>query len=178
MVATGLLRRLGVTSVSEIGIEKNGRWVCWVGPWGRTTAGYAVYKHEYVHRVAYAWKHGEIPEYHEVHHRCHTRACFRPSHLKALISSDHRGEHLVGSCRRGHPYPESKRPGRNDCAICHREREARRHAAQSHLLRERVVAVRAAVAAGQSENEVAHLFGVTPSTVRRYVRREVYADIH
>jgi len=30
------------------------------------------------------------------------------------------------SCVNGHPYPESRRPGRKDCAVCHREQELKR----------------------------------------------------
>jgi hypothetical protein len=34
------------------------------------------------------------------------------------------------ACSKGHPYPESKRPGRSSCAVCHREQElARKRAA-------------------------------------------------
>lgn len=30
------------------------------------------------------------------------------------------------ACRKGHPFPESRRPGRSDCAVCHRERSVAR----------------------------------------------------
>lgn len=34
------------------------------------------------HRVSYAWANGEIPEGMYVDHRCHTRNCVRPDHLR------------------------------------------------------------------------------------------------
>lgn len=33
---------------------------------------------------------------------------------------------MKSSCPHGHPYPESLRPGRRDCAVCHREAQLRR----------------------------------------------------
>jgi hypothetical protein len=37
------------------------------------------------------------------------------------------------ACGRGHPFPESLRPGRKDCAICHRLRERRRKSGSEEL---------------------------------------------
>lgn len=34
------------------------------------------------------------------------------------------------ACRHGHPYPESQRKGRSDCAVCHREDALRRNRAK------------------------------------------------
>ena len=33
---------------------------------------------------------------------------------------------MKAACSKGHPFPESCRPGRSDCAVCHRERELAR----------------------------------------------------
>ena len=33
------------------------------------------------------------------------------------------------ACPKDHPYPESRRPGRSDCAVCHRESQLRRYQA-------------------------------------------------
>lgn len=71
---------------------------------------------------------GPIPAGREVHHQCENKGCWEGLHLVALTRAEHLAMHSKESCSRGHPYPESKRPGRNDCAVCHREDERARYA--------------------------------------------------
>ncbi len=40
-----------------------------------------------VHRLAFEWAFGEIPEGMQVDHRCHTRNCVRPDHLRLVTNA-------------------------------------------------------------------------------------------
>lgn len=63
------------------------------------------------HRVAYEMAHGPIPEGHQVHHTCETKACQNPAHLVAMEPGAHTlaGSGFSGTnsrkthCKRGHP---------------------------------------------------------------------------
>lgn len=47
------------------------------------------------HRYAYELANGPAPDGHQVHHRCHTRACVRPDHLRATSRSQNMAERKV-----------------------------------------------------------------------------------
>lgn len=119
-----LRAQLGLTASDTTGTNDHG---CWLWPFGKTSAGYGVTRRRpqrYVHRIAWEWATGQSAEGLEVHHECHVRSCFNPEHLDGLDGRSHRHTHATAdSCANGHPYPESKRPGRNDCAVCHRDAE-------------------------------------------------------
>lgn len=91
---------------------------------------------ESVHRAVCAVFHGPIPEGWHVDHvwdrGCRSRACFWPDHLEAVTQAENNrrtGEAIRQRRSRpcGHSWADT-RPGRSDCAICHREREAQRRA--------------------------------------------------
>lgn len=44
--------------------------------------------------------------------------------------ADDCSSYMKSECPRGHAFPESLRPGRSDCAVCHREDERRRRRAK------------------------------------------------
>lgn len=73
---------------------------------------------------------------------CRVAGCDRPvvvrkhelckrHHHRLLRYGDPTGKPVPRSgpaaCGRGHPYPESRRPGRGDCAVCHQEAQRRRY---------------------------------------------------
>lgn len=65
---------------------------CWV--WQRSTiSGYGCLGYKgavrLAHRVYYLELVGEIPEGHDLHHRCETRRCVNPAHLEPILHSDH-----------------------------------------------------------------------------------------
>lgn len=67
----------------------------WTGP--IVDHGYGQYSITGVHIMAhrYAWEAevGEIPYRYQIHHKCGTKNCVRPSHLESLSVKDHRSKH-------------------------------------------------------------------------------------
>lgn len=65
-------------------VDKTGE--CWLWTALCNHDGYGRFKYEgkmvYSHRLAYEWVYCEIPEGAQVDHRCHTRNCVRPEHLR------------------------------------------------------------------------------------------------
>jgi hypothetical protein len=43
-----------------------------------------------VHRLAYEWRYGPIPEDHQIHHGCNRPLCVNPLHLLAVTIAEHR----------------------------------------------------------------------------------------
>lgn len=84
-----------------------------------------------VHRAVYEALVGPIPQGLEIDHLCRNRACYNPRHLEPVshLENVRRGAKVVAnknSCPKGHPYPESLRYTRNECRICHNDRERTR----------------------------------------------------
>lgn len=67
--------------------------VCLLATIGRTSNGYARVGLDWAHRVVFAAVYGPIGDGLHVHHRCHRRACLRPSHLAALTPREHAAAH-------------------------------------------------------------------------------------
>ena len=115
---------------------KNG---CLVWTRATTPMGYGVIrlhqKNEYVHRLAYLLWVGEIPTRHHIHHRCHTRACFEPTHLIAVSPREHGKQHEKEHCARGHSMADAYLVKIGDrkrrvCRSCHNlRRKGLHHAA-------------------------------------------------
>ena len=61
---------------------------CWLWTASCTTDGYGKFwnggKLVVPHRLSYEWTHGDIPDGMQVDHRCHTRNCVRPDHLRLV----------------------------------------------------------------------------------------------
>jgi len=64
----------------------------------------------------------------DLHHICENRLCWNVEHLEQVPHSVHPALHsrLGDACPKGHPYPQSLRRTRRECAVCHRERERER----------------------------------------------------
>ena len=62
--------------------------VCWLWPGYVDRGGYGVVsadgKTQFAHRVAYAHRHGSIPDGLVIDHLCRQRSCFNPAHLEAV----------------------------------------------------------------------------------------------
>jgi hypothetical protein len=66
---------------------------CWEWTGSIGLQGYGQYRTEetslYVHRVAYELYVGRIPDEMVLHHTCHNRRCFNPTHLKPTTRANH-----------------------------------------------------------------------------------------
>lgn len=118
--ATSLKRLRGATLEERLWFRTQIENECWVfdglgGPIKNDGTQYAHIKvggqMAAVHRVAYEEFVGPIPDGWQVHHRCGTKPCWRPEHLQALSTADHRRVHHAERprfCPRGHEYtPEN-----------------------------------------------------------------------
>lgn len=117
---------------------------CWIYQGGTNSVGYGVIgrggkegRHVYVHRSAYLFFIGEIPEGLVLDHLCRRRNCCNPWHLEPVT---HRVNLLRGvgpsavaakatECVNGHPFDEANtyrnpRTGHRACRAC-RNRVAR-----------------------------------------------------
>lgn len=82
------------------------------------------------HRHVYEERNGPIPPGLIVHHTCGEKRCLNPDHLELMTRLKHNRLHLrVDECRHGHPWVEENlyvdKNGREQCATCSRERQAR-----------------------------------------------------
>lgn len=59
---------------------------CWIWTAGRINSTYGHFTMDstsfLAHRVSFTWEHGPIPDGVEIDHKCHNKACVRPSHLR------------------------------------------------------------------------------------------------
>jgi hypothetical protein len=80
------------------------------------------------HVASYSTLVRAIPDGHEVHHLCGTKACWRPAHLIAMTDEEHNRLHHLrkdGQCKRGHDMTKENSllltNGRIACKACARE---------------------------------------------------------
>lgn len=81
-------------------VDKSGE--CWLWMASCYPTGYGQFNDGvtmvYAHRLAYAWAYGEIPKGAHIDHRCSTRNCVRPAHLR-LTTPSQNGQHRRGANR-------------------------------------------------------------------------------
>lgn len=114
----------------NVKILENGCWL-WTGYIRED--GYGQFSGKrlmYVHLWAYKHFNGEIPNGHELHHRCENHACANPDHLEPLTKPDHlaKGNSPPAQnkrkvfCIRGHSLINAPvdRHGWRICKVCQR----------------------------------------------------------
>jgi len=76
----------GMTMRDRLDMHTNKTGDCWIWTAWKNSKGYGHInvggKLRGAHRVAYELAHGPIPKGVEIDHKCHTRACVRPDHLR------------------------------------------------------------------------------------------------
>ncbi len=85
------------------------------------------------HREAWEQAHGPIPAGYELHHLCHSRACYEVEHLQLVTPAEHRRVEGLETthCPAGHEYtPENtyirtNGNGYRQCRACRREQMRR-----------------------------------------------------
>lgn len=115
---------------------ENGCWL-WIGTCA-DDRGYAQYRGEYVHRLAYAAVHGPIPDGLVIDHLCRQPSCVRPSHLEAVTQRENllRGETINArnaakeTCPKGHRAYRTRGDGSRRCVECDRARDRERDRAR------------------------------------------------
>jgi hypothetical protein len=132
---------------------------CWDWLGALYTHGYGIFSFKHdgrnirvrAHRFAWLASRGEIPAGYEVCHRCDNTACVNPDHL---FLGTHRENHL-----------DSVRKGR------------KRVWGIQKLNAEQVYAIRARVAAGELQKDVAKAFGVSRNNVCGIVHRKSWQHL-
>jgi hypothetical protein len=75
---------------------------CWIWQAGRTGNGYGSFgiagRSYRAHRIAYEMAYGPIPTAAEIDHRCHSRLCVNPEHLRAVTKKQNQ-ENRAGPWR-------------------------------------------------------------------------------
>ncbi len=103
---------------------------CWV--WTRATMrGYGCLtrliqgKRPLVHVYVYEHAIGPVPEGKQLHHVCHNKACYNPTHLLPLTRSEHRRLHAGDHCSKCGTAYSPKKNGKRYCKPCQNVRHRR-----------------------------------------------------
>ena len=118
---------------------------CWTWTAACTTGGYGQFnlgggRKAYVHRLAYEWLVGAIPDGLVIDHLCRNRLCCNPAHLEPVVQRTNveRGRAVLHvdrwqdasatkkrgltHCKYGHPFDEAntiqRKAGRRGCRAC------------------------------------------------------------
>jgi len=112
---------------------------CWLWTGATQKSGYGginiAGRRHLVHRVAYEFVIGPIPDGLEIDHTCGTRNCVNPEHLEVVSHAENmrRGYWTTKThCRNGHEFtPDNTKievGGYRRCLTCRRATDARRRA--------------------------------------------------
>lgn len=142
-------------------------------------------KNSRAHRIIYERHRGPISQGFDLHHLCGNRRCVNPDHLEPLDRTEHGLLHnpgapdLLRDCL-GCGVTLKRRQGEHRNAFIRRKFCSRicgiRHC-HSQLNPAMVKQIRACVAAGATQAQVAHRFGVGCTAVNNIVHRRTWADV-
>lgn len=172
---------------------------CWIWIASYTDSGYGRFsftKGHWVpaHRFSWELHNAPIPQGLWVLHRCDTPACVRPNHLFLGTVTDNARDMAAKGRGVFQQHPERAPRGERNGSIKHPERLARGDDNPSRKYPERrprgeqhanarlsipaVLAIRRAVAAGESVTGIANRYQIAPSTVYAIVTRRTWAWLH
>ncbi len=158
---------------------------CWLWTARRDRYGYGKFRPNGAHssevgahRVSWVIEHGSIPTDKILCHTCDVRHCVNPSHMWLGTPA----ENSADMARKGRAVP-----GNTSATAARGERNAmhngtaRRHVGEANraarLTVEQVLAIRDAVAAGESQCSVARRTGVPQPHISRIVLRKIWAHV-
>jgi hypothetical protein len=102
----------------QTSIDKSGCWL-WTGT--KSHNGYGQMKVNKrltsPHRFIYAYFFGDIPDGLEIDHKCRTRACCNPRHLRAITHKENQSVLIRNTCKYGHTF-ELMANGKKFCREC------------------------------------------------------------
>ncbi len=152
-------------------VDKSGE--CWLWTGNRYPNGYGRVwwkgASHGAHRVAWELATTAWPGDSQVLHRCDNPQCVNPAHLFLGTQRDNMRDRLTkGKYARGDQHP----------ARAHPERVLRgRTHGNAKLTEADVAEIRRRVAAGEKRNQIAALFGVTPTLVGGIVKRRTWRHV-
>lgn len=155
---------------------------CWLWTAGQFLGGYGAFfingGMRRAHRISYEWFVGPVPAGHFVCHHCDTPRCVRPEHLYAGTREDNTEDMLrrgrVASGKRNGTRTRPETHGLHH----HPEKAARGKAAKkSDLTTEDVQSIRQRHARGETQTDLARVYGVTQAAIWRIIRRQTWAHV-
>jgi hypothetical protein len=131
---------------------------CWYWIGSIDALGYGRFSHleeSRAHRVSYRIFHGDIASSMKVMHKCDTRCCVNPAHLITGTQA----QNVADMVSKRRQKPTSLTGESNPMA---------------KLTIAKVAEMRALVGAGARQRDMCSMFGVSPMTVSRVIRRELW----
>ena len=149
--------------VSNISISDSGCWE-WKGCVQSNGYGRITYKRKTsgVHRLSYRAFLGEIPEGHDVCHRCDNRKCVNPSHLFVGTRKDN----MEDCVKKGRQAKGNMLPDRRG-----------EKSSFAKLSESDVIEIRDLASSGLPTNEIAKKFNVSADNIRRIKRRDTWSHV-
>lgn len=169
--------------------KSNGDDACWL--WTGSVRGYGYgqfwfnSRNRPTHRISWELAHGEIPDGLLVCHRCDNPICVNPKHLFLGTQQDNiddktrKGRQAIGDRNGVYTHPEKRPFGERNARYTHPENTAHGEAHGRHKLTElQVREIRQLyIEKGISQRQLARMFGITKTHVRRIVRGENWKHI-
>ena len=153
----------------------------WTGP---TNGRYGrIGRRTYTHRYVYEATYGPIPEGMFVLHNCDTPLCVRPDHLRLGTAKENsrdamnRGRIAKGDRHGTRLHPETVARGWRHGTKTHPEAVSKGESRPAAKLTEGEVREIRLLAGRKSKAAIARQYGVTPTVVRRIVRRQAWKHV-
>ena len=95
---------------------------CWLWVGYKNKDGYGTFnangKMVKAHRFVYELLVGQIPDGHELHHKCEIENCVNPDHLESVTHTKNMNLYRKKFCKRGHPRTPENVDKHRACILC------------------------------------------------------------